>query len=91
MGRKAKYEIGSPEWLEQHEYSTWSISPQGNPHLTIRKYHLAIIEDYNEPGKWRYRIADPDKKQTWSPRKYNSIDEAKRPGLEEVAQMILGH
>ena len=60
-------------------------------HLTIRKYHLAIIEDHNQPGQWRYRIADPQGHQTWSPSKYNSIDEAKRPGLIALAQMILGH
>lgn len=91
MGRKAKYEIGSKEWFNQHEYGPWRTGPSGAIWHNANGYSVAIIEDHNQPGQWRYRIADPDKKQTWSSSKYDSIDKAKRPGLEEVAQMILGH
>jgi hypothetical protein len=80
---------GSPEWFDHLLAIIWRTSVgNGNPFVNIEGYNVAIIQDHNQPGEYRYRIKDPQGNQTWSARKYDSIDAAKLPALKELARML---
>jgi hypothetical protein len=75
-------------YLSQWSEGRWRISAQGNFHQFIDGFNIAVIEDHNEPGKWNWRIADPQGRQTWSYQKYSSPEEAKRAAIEEYEKMV---
>jgi hypothetical protein len=79
---------GSTEWFDHWLAKFWRTSATGTIWVNIKGYNVAVIEEHNQPGKWCFRIADPQGKETWSSRKYDSIDQAKRAALEELARML---
>ena len=80
--------VASAEWIDFQVNRIWKTSKHGSVYLNIAGYNMAIIQDHNEPGTWRYRLKDRNGvERPWS-RKYRSVGEAKRPAIEELAGML---
>jgi hypothetical protein len=66
----------------------WRTSPHGTRWQNVFGYNVAIIKEPNAPGKWNYRIEDPEGKQTWKDVKCSIAEIAMRPALEGLAEIL---
>jgi hypothetical protein len=89
MSRK-RFAVGTHEWYDHWLSKTWGVSETGAVWINIRGHNVAIIEDYNDSDKYRFRIADREGREYWSAEKFYGIDEAKRPALVDLAEMLGG-
>lgn len=67
---------------------SWRIAGSGTVWTNLSGHNVAIIEDHNKPGMWRFRIKDPSGHETWSPEKYVRPADAKEPAMERLAKML---
>lgn len=82
------FPVGSPEWFDHWLTKPPRISPKGTPYHDIKGHNVAIIEDYNDRGEWRWRIADRGGTEHWSRKKFGSTSEAWQAALEELEHML---
>jgi hypothetical protein len=66
-----------------------SSSGSGAKYVTTDGYNVAVMEDYEHPGRWKWRFKRADSRaEEYSRPHYNSEEAAKRAVLEKLANAI---
>ncbi len=68
----------------------WKTSKSGSNAIwkRLRGYVVAVIEDHEHPGRWKYRIGPEDCLQRYSAPVYDSEQSAKRAVLEALDNLL---
>jgi hypothetical protein len=68
----------------------WKTSKTGSNAIwkRLRGYVVAVMEDHEHLGRWKYRIGPEDRSQRYSDAVYASEHSAKRAVLEELDNLL---